>query len=547
MTNSMDDIATEAKSYLIIGSNITEQHPVFGMRIRQAVKQRGAVLIVADPRRIPITEFATLYLQHRPGTDIALLNGLAHVLIAEDLIDHEFIESRTENFESVRDAVAEYTPERVAEITGVPAEDIVEAARLLAANRPGALLYAMGITQHTTGTANVMACANLQMLLGNMGIPGGGVNPLRGQNNVQGACDMGGLPNVYPGYQSVTIEANQRKFQEAWGAELSTQPGLTVVEIMNAALDGKVRGLYIMGENVLLSDPDSNHVRKCLEAVEFLVVQEIFLSETAALADVVLPAVSFAEKEGSFTNTERRVQWIRKAIEPIGQARPDWEILVDLANRCLALDDDLRQRVSQAPYGPWSYASPAEVLAEIASLTPIYGGILYERLGTQGLQWPCPDPEHPGTPILHVGKFSRGKGRFMPVEYMPPAEVPDEEYPLTFTTGRLLFHYHTGTMTRRSQGLDEKVPSSTVEIHPEDAQRFGVRDGDTVRVRSRRGEVVTTAQVTEDVMPGVVFMTFHFAESPANALTHAALDPVAKIPEYKACAVSIERVNGAAP
>jgi formate dehydrogenase alpha subunit len=544
MTNSMDDIATQARSYLIIGSNTTEQHPVLGMRIRQAVKRRETPLIVADPRRIPITEFATLHLQHKPGTDIALLNGLAHVLIAEDLIDREFIAARTENFEAVREAVARYTPEGVAEITGVPAEDIVRAARLLAANRPGALLYAMGITQHTTGTANVLACANLQMLLGNIGVPGGGVNPLRGQNNVQGACDMGALPNFYPGYQSVTVEANRHKFQDAWGTELPAGPGLTIVEIMRAALAGRVRGLYVMGENPVLTDPDSNHVRKCLEAVDLLVVQDIFLNETGTLADVVLPAVSFAEKDGTFTNTERRVQRVRQAIQPIGQARPDWQILAEVARRCLTQDDELHRCTQQAPCGRWDYRGPAEIMDEIAGLTPSYGGISHERLGGQGLQWPCPDKGHPGTPILHVGRFTRGLGRFTPVEYLPPAEVPDDGYPLTLTTGRMLFHYHTGTMTRRSKGLHMRVPSSVVEIHPEDAQRAGVRDGDAVRVRSRRGEVTTTAMVTEDVMPGVVFMTFHFAEAPANVLTNAALDPVAKIPEYKACAVAIERVDG---
>lgn len=545
MTNSIEDIATEAKSYLVIGSNTTEAHPVVGMRLRQAVKRRGAILIVADPRRIPLTEFATLHLQLRPGTDIALLNGLAHVLLAEDLIDHEFITQRTENFEAMPEVLASYTPKRVSEITGVPAEDIVRAARLFAANRPGAVLYCLGITEHRTGTANVLAIANLQMMLGNLGIPGGGVNPLRGQNNVQGACDMGALPNYYPGLQSVTVEANRRKFQEAWGVELPTEPGLTMYEMFQAALAGQVRGMLIVGMDSVLTNPDANYVRKALETLDFLVVQDIFLSDTAALADVVLPAASFAEKDGTFTNTERRVQRVRRALRPIGQSRPDWEILMDLANRCLALDSELQQQVQRSPCGSWDYLNPADIMEEIAHLTPAYGGITYDRIERQGLQWPCPDRQHPGTPIFHVGRFTRGLGRFTPVEYLPPAETPDEEYPFLLTTGRSLYHFHTGTMTHRSAGLRAKVSFHTIELHPEDARRLGVQSGDRVRVRSRRGMVTTIAEVTEKVAPGVVFMTFHFPEVPTNTLTNAALDPVAKAPEFKACAVAIERVDGA--
>jgi len=544
----MDDIANEAQIYFVIGSNTTEQHPVLGMRIRQAVKQRGAKLIVADPRRIPLTKFATLHLRHTPGSDIALLNGIMNVLIAEDLYDKEFVATRTEGFEELAATVAEYTPERAAEITGVPANDIRTAALMLATHKPGALLYAMGITQHTTGHQNVLSCANLQMLLGNMGVPGGGVNPLRGQNNVQGACDMACLPNFYPGYQKVVDEAIQSKFMEAWGATGSTKIGLTVVEMLNAAETGAIKAMFILGENPMMTDPDVNHVRKCLQSLGFLVVQEIFMSETAELADVVLPGVSFAEKDGTFTNTERRVQRIRKAIEPLGNARPDWQIICDLAQR---LQARLGVDTSKAKFGSWDYARPAEVMAEINALVPIYGGITYDRIEKVGLQWPCPTTEHPGTrilhdpgtPILHAGKFSRGLGKFNAVEWQPAKEMPDDDYPLLLTTGRVLYHWHGGTMTRRSAGLDDIYPEALVEINPKDAAELGIADGDLVRVASRRGEVVAKAEVVDRPDEGVVFMTFHFREAAANLLTIAALDPVAKIPEFKVAAVRIEPVS----
>jgi len=536
MTNSIDDVTRQAQGFFVIGSNTTEQHPVIGMGIRQAVKQRGAVLIVADPRRIPLAEIATIHLRQRPGSDIALLNALANVIISEGLYDEAFVAGRTEGLEDLKAKVASYTPEATEEITGVPAAEVRRAARLMAATKPLALLYAMGITQHTSGHQAVMACANLQMLLGNIGVPGGGVNPLRGQNNVQGACDMGGLPNYYPGYQNVAVEAAQAKFEAAWGARLGRDPGLTVVEMLNAAEQGRVKAMYIMGENPMLSDPDVNHVRHCLESLDFLVVQDIFLTETAQLADVVLPGASFAEKLGTFTNTERRVQLVQPAVPLPGQARPDWQIICDLARR-------VQPEPPQAPYARWDYASPAQVMEEIAALTPSYGGIRLERLGSQGLQWPCPSLEHPGTPILHVGKFSRGLGRFVPVDWLPPAEQPDAEYPLVLTTGRVLFQYHTGSMTRRVEGLNRLYPEGKVEVHPEDARRLGFADGALVRVSSRRGSVVAKAEVTERTQPGLVFMTFHFAEAAANVLTIAALDPVAKIPEFKVCAVKIEPVG----
>jgi len=415
MTNSFDDMADDTQAYFIIGSNTTEDHPVLGMRVRQAVKQRGVKLVVCDPRAIPITNLATLHIRHKPGSDIALLNGIMHVILSEDLQDKTYIESRTEGFEALSAKVMEYPPERAAEICGVTAEEIIEAAHILAQNRPAALLYGMGITQHTTGHQNVLSVANLQMLLGNVGVPGGGVNPLRGQVNVQGACDMGALVNVYPGYQRVTDPAVQKKFQDAWGAPLPDQVGTTLVEMMHKAELGEVRAMYVMGENPMLSDPDVNHVKHCLESLEFLVVQDIFLTETAELADVVLPACCFAEKDGTFTNSERRIQISHKAIDAPGDASDDWWIIGEIARRM--------------GYDGLTYGSPEEIMEEIRGLTPIYGGCSYDRLGDQGLQWPCPNDEHPGTPILHVGRFSRGVGLFSAVDWQPPAEEPDEEYP----------------------------------------------------------------------------------------------------------------------
>jgi len=527
MTNSFDDIADDAQIYFIIGSNTTENHPVLGMRIRQAVKRRGAKLVVCDPRAIPITDFATLHISQKPGSDIALLNGIMHVLISEDLCDKEFIEERTEGFEELKAKVMEYPPERAAEICGVTPEEIVEAAHLLAENRPGALLYAMGITQHTTGHQNVLSCANLQMLLGNMGIPGGGVNPLRGQNNVQGACDMGALPNVFPGYQKVTSDDVVHKFGQAWDvAGMDNQVGLTVMEMMNGAEEGTFKALYIMGENPMVSDPDVNHVEHCLRSLDLLVVQDIFLTETAVLADVVLPSVSWAEKLGTFTNSERRVQFVRPAVPAPGEAKPDWWIIGEIARRM--------------GYDGLTYDSPREIMDEIASLTPIYGGMSYDRIGENGLQWPCPNEEHPGTPILHIGKFSRGVGHLSAVDWQAPAEETDEEYPYIFTTGRVLYHFHTGSMTRRSEGLDAIYPEAVVEINSEDAVDLGVSDGDVVKVASRRGEVQAKALVSPRTEPGVVFMPWHFAEAAANKLTIAALDPTGKIPEFKVCAVRVE-------
>jgi formate dehydrogenase alpha subunit len=542
MTNSIRDIAEESQSIFIIGSNTTEQHPVIGTKIRRAKRHRGAKLIVADPRRIDIADYADLFLQHEPGTDIALLNGLMHVILREGWQDEAFIAERTEGFDAFAEVVEKYTPDVVGEITGVPAEDIEKAAQMMAENRPGALLYAMGITQHIVGVPNVMSCANLQMLLGNMGVPGGGVNPLRGQNNVQGACDLGGLPNVYPGYQAVTDPVIQEKFEKAWGVPLSSEVGLTVTEMLKAAESGQVRCIYVIGENPMVSDPDLNHVRHALQQTEFMVVQDIFFTETGQYADVVLPAASFAEKEGTFTNTERRIQRVRQAVAAPGEARDDAWIVTELAKRMIALG--AASPAESAPCAAWDYASAADVMAEINALTPIYAGITYARLDRgESLQWPVPTVEHPGTPVLHVGRFSRGLGRFAAVEHVPPDELPDDEYPLMLTTGRVIYHWHGGEMTRRARNLEAMYPEALIEINPKDAQRAAIDDGMIMRVASRRGEIIAKAQVTERVGPGLVFGTFHFPESAANFLTNPALDPQAKIPEYKVCAVKVEAVK----
>jgi formate dehydrogenase alpha subunit len=525
MTNSIGEIE-DAGVLLVIGSNTTETHPVIGYRMKMA-KKKGAALIVVDPRQVDLAEHADLFLQLRPGTNEALLNGLIHVIIEEGLADEDFIRERTVGYAEMAAAVKKYTPGYVEEITGVAAEDIRRAARLYAQVESAAIFYTMGITQHSSGTNNVLAVANLAMVSGNVGKRSAGVNPLRGQNNVQGACDMGALPNVVTGYQRLDNRDTQSKFKKDWGVKLPVDPGLTVTEIIDGILDGGIKVLYVMGENPALSDANLSHVMEALAKVDFLVVQDIFLTETAALADVVLPAAAFAEKWGTFTNTERRVQLVRQAVNPPGEARADWVILHELASR-LGLK--------------WNYGGPEEIFQEITRLTPSYAGISYKRLEEEGgLQWPCPEAGHPGTPYLHVKQFSSGKGYFTPVEYQPPAEEPDAEYPLLLTTGRNLFHYHTGTMTRRSSAIGPFKPEEMAQISKEDAKKLGVGDGDLVKISSRRGEVKVKVQVTEIVPPGVVFMTFHFHEAAVNLLTNNKVDPVAKIPEYKVCAVKLEK------
>jgi predicted molibdopterin-dependent oxidoreductase YjgC len=541
----MEDVAQKAAVFFIIGSNTTEQHPVFGSMIRQAVVQRGAKLIVADPRRIDICEFAIpkyggMHLRHKPGTDVALLNGLMNIILDKGWEDQKFIEERTEGFPEFLETVKQYTPERVSEITGITVEELYKAAEIMGTQKPMAVLWAMGITQHIVGVRNVMDLANLQMLLGNIGIPGGGVNPLRGQNNVQGACDMGGLPNVYPGYQAVPIGEVRNKFEAAWGVSLSPKVGMTVTEMIPAAGEGRIKALYILGEDPVMSDPDSSHIRHCLESCEFIVLQEIFPSETAAYADVLLPGVSFAEKTGTFTNTERRVQMVNQAIPPLGEARPDWVIITELAKRILALGP---RQAAQAPFAQWLYQNTAEIMAEVAALTPSYAGVTHARLlrGEQ-LQWPVRDLNHPGTPILHTSQFARGKGKFMPIEHIPPAELPDDQYPLLLNTGRVLYHWHGGVMTRRAQGLKEVYDRALVEVNPDDAAQLELNEQSRVRISSRRGSIEAESWITDRVPPGMVFANFHFPDAAVNELTIAALDPVAKIPEYKICAVRMEKV-----
>ena len=526
MTNTISDIET-ADVILVTGSNTTENHPVLSAFIKRAVTFRGARLIVVDPRFIRIATFADHWLRQNLGTDVAWINGMMNVIINKNLYDRAFVEKRTEGFEELKEIVAKYTPAYVEEITGIPQADLADAARMYAGARAGSICYCMGITQHTSGTDNVKSLANLAMLCGHMGVEGGGVNPLRGQNNVQGACDMGGLPNVYSGYQPVADLAVAKKMEEAWGvSDLPTQPGLTVTKMVPKAYDGELKGLYIIGENPLVSDPDLNHAEKSFANLDFLVVQDIFMTETAQLADVVLPSKCFAEKEGTFSNTERRVQRVRKAVDAPGQAMDDWKIISEIATRM----------GYAMPYG-----ESREIMEELAAVTPSYAGIDYDRIDYEGIHWPCPTKEHPGTPILHREQFTRGKGLFHAINYTEPAEKIDAEYPMALTTGRLLYHYHTGTMTMKSEGLNERAPACFVEISPDDARSYDLEDGSMVKVESRRGDISAAIKVSEKAVAGTVFIPFHFAQAAANKLTNAALDPVSGIPEYKVCAVRLSK------
>jgi formate dehydrogenase alpha subunit len=526
MTNTIECIE-KADVILITGSNTTENHPVLSSFVKRAVTQKGAKLIVVDPRRINITRLADKWLRQNLGTDVAWINGLMHVIIKENLYAKEYIERRTEGFEEVKKTVEKFTPDYVEQITGIPAQDIIDAARLYAGAERGSILYCMGITQHTTGTDNVKSLANLAMLCGNLGIEGGGVNPLRGQNNVQGACDMGGLPNVYSGYQNVTDPAANQKMAKAWGVEsLPDQIGLKITDMIPAAHDGKLKALYVIGENPLVSDPDLNHCEKSLKNLEFFVVQDIFMTETAQLADVVLPASCFAEKNGTFSNTDRRVHLVRKAVEPPGEAWDDWKITCEIATR---MGYEMK------------YENARQIMEEISKVTPSYGGITYDRIAYEGIHWPAPTAEHPGTPILHRDQFTKGKGTFHAIDYIPPAETADADYPMNLTTGRLLYHYHTGTMTMKSDGLNEIAPECFVEISPQDARNYEVQDGDTVDIASRRGTIRAVIKISKMAVAGTVFIPFHYAAAAANRLTNAALDPISGIPEYKVCAVKLSK------
>lgn len=529
MTNSIYELDEMGPKDAIfaIGTNATECHPIIGIKMIKA-KERGTKLVVADPRKTDLALHADVWLRHRPGTDAALLNALSYVILTEGLADEAFITERTENFEAFKEVAMRFTPEYASTITHVPAEKIRQAARIIAKADNTATYYTMGITQHTTGVDNVLSVANLAMLTGNIGRPKTGVNPLRGQNNVQGSCDMGALPNVYTGYQSVTDPAVKLKFEKAWNAQLSDKIGLTIPATLNAILKDKVKILYVFGENPMRSDPDINHVEHCLHHLDCLIVQDIFLTETAEIADVVLPGVSYAEKDGTFSSTDRTVQRIRKAVEPKGNSLADWQIL---------------RNIMIAMGYPADYSSPEDVFNEMRSLTPSYAGISYKRLENGGIPWPCPNENHPGTPILHVGKFSRGLGKFSAIEHREPAELPDEEYPLMLTTGRVVAHYHTGTMTRRCWGLNGAEPEGFLEVNPKDAENLNIEDGDEISVTTRRGSLITKAQVTTRVPQGLTFITFHFSESPGNILTNSAADPISGTPEYKVCSVKVKKLD----
>ena len=526
MTNSFEDFP-RAKMFFVIGSNMTEAHPVAATFVKNAVRA-GADLILADPRATDLREFASTHMQLKVGSDVALLNGMMHVLITEGLYDKKYVESCTVGFEELKAVVMDYPPEKAAEISGVPAEMIREVARRLASVKPAMLIYTLGITEHTSGVDNVMSTANLQMLLGNVGFECGGVNPLRGQNNVQGACDMGALPNVYPGYQKVDDASSRAKFEEFWQAKLDDKVGLMMPAMFNGLDDGSVRGMYIFGENVANTEPDITHVERCLEKAEFLVVNEIFPNETTRFADVIFPATAWSEDEGTFTNSERRVSMVRKAVAPPGDAKPNWWVFKEIARRM---------------GHKWQSGSGREIWDnEISECAPAFAGIKYYRIENDGLQWPCPAEDHPGTSFLHSeGHFTCGLGNLMAVHWRPPAEVPDEEYPFVLSTGRRLYHYHTRTQTGRSGGLNDLLGQETADISVEDARSLGIASGEMIKVSSRRGQIELAARITEQVPPGMVWMAFHFREACANWLTNQAYDPVSHTAEYKACAVRLEK------
>jgi formate dehydrogenase alpha subunit len=536
-SSAMSNTAAEvihSDVFLVTGSNTAETHPIIALQMKAAVANHGAKLIVVDPRRVEMVNWSALWLPEKPGTDVPLFSAMAHVIIKERLYNQDFIDRRTEGFAGFSKSIEKFTPAYAESISGVERNLIVEAARMYATAKNAAIYWALGIPEHSHGTDNAMSLIHLALLTGHIGRKGTGLNPLRGQNNVQGASDSGAMPWHYPGYQRVDDEAAARKFEQAWNIEpgaLNRRLGLTTTEIMSEVRPGGVRALHIMGENPMMSEPNLNHTRHMMEQLEFLVAQDLFINESGAYADVFLPATSWAEKEGTFTNTDRRVQRVRKALEPRGQSRADWEITCDLAQR-------IEKRLGRPQTAFWAYQSPAEVLEEMGRVVPEYAGVKYRRIENQGLQTPVWDDNHPGTPYLFAETFPSGKGKFHPLEYIPSVEMPDDEYPFILTTGRLLEHWHGGTLTRHSK-LDDLYPEARIEISPADAARLKLEDGQAVRVSSRRGSIVLRAWVTQRTTVGVVFIPMHFAEAAANLLTSDALDPLAKIPEYKACAVRI--------
>lgn len=524
-TNSYDELPF-MDCILIIGSNPTEAHPIAGWRVRTAI-DKGSKIIVCDPRKILPAEDASVFIQQFPGSDIALINAMINYIITEDLHDKEFIQQRTEAFNQLWEAVKDCSPESVKDITGVEPGLIKEAARMYALSKKACIMYSLGMTEHTVGTDNVIAMANLSMVCGHVGKEFSGIYPMRGQNNVQGACDVGALPNVYSGYQPVTDEAVRKKFESAWGVGLPKEKGLTLTDMMYKAIEGSLKCFYIIGEDQIRTDPNSRWIEKALDSLEFLVVQEIFMSDTAKKADVVLPGASFAEKEGTFTCAERRFQRVRKAIEPLS-GKNDGEIICEISKRLGYPMED----------------NPSKVCDEMASLTPLFTGVSFDRLEENGLQWPVYSKDHPGTPVVHLEKFIRGLGKFIPVRHKPPAETADSEYPFILTTGRMLFHYNTGTMTRRTGNLNREYPRNFVQMNPVDAERLGIRNKAKVRVKTRRGELEVAAELTDKIKAGVLWMPFHFSDQPTNLLTNNAFDPVCKTGEYKACAAKIEKING---
>lgn len=527
MTNSIREIEGNEVIF-IIGSNTKETHPVIANMMIKA-HRKGAKIIVADPRKVAMCKFAYVWLRQRPGTDIALLNSMAHVILKEGLYNYDFINEHTKGFDEWKKSLEDFTPEIGEKLTGVPKDDIIKAAITYGRSRKAAIYYTMGITQHSHGTANVNAIANLALLTGNIGREFTGINPLRGQNNVQGACDAGCLPNVYPGYQWVDVPDIQKKFESAWAVPLSPKIGLTAPEITEKAIEGKIKAVYVMGENPVLGDPNMGHTMEGFKKLDFLMVQDIFLTETGKLAHVVMPAACFAEKDGTFINTERRVQRVRKALRPPGEAREDSWIISELS-----------RRMGYA----MNFNSMEEVFEELGSLWPALEGITYSRMRSQGIQWPCPTKNHPGTEFLYKGGFPRGRVSFTPVSFEPPVEKADKEYPFILNTGRNLFHYHFSSMTGRVKPIKKHAGDAYIEMNTDDASRLKIKDNDSVMVSSRRGNIILKARVTERVNQGEVFIPMHYAEAAVNILTNEkALDNYAKTPEFKVTAIRIEPVK----
>jgi formate dehydrogenase alpha subunit len=522
MTNSINEIR-DADFLFVIGSNTTEAHPIIAMEMKRAVA-RGARIVVADPRNIWLNRIAIRHMQLKPGSDVWLLNAMAHVIIKEGLCDDKYIEENTEHFEQVKASVADYTPEEAEHFTGIPAQDIIDTAREYATTRKAGIYYTLGITEHSHGTDNVYGLSNLVLMTGHLGIASSGMNPLRGQNNVQGANDSGATPVFYPGYQRFDAEGVKEKYEEAWGCEMPEEEGMNL-NVMMAELGTTIKGLFIMGEDIVISEPNTTHVEWGMNNVDFVIAQEIFFNETTRYADVIFPAACFAEKDGVFTNSERRVQRVRKAVNPPGKARADWEILVDFANACGA---------------DWSYKNTEEIYDEFVKDAPNFAGLTYAKIAEEGMQWPCVDEDDMGTKFLHEEGILRGKGQFMPISYRPPLEVSDDEYPLILATGRVLYHYNSATQTRRADGLHEKEPENFLQMHPRDARKRQIKEGQSVMVSSRRGKVGAKARITRDVRPGSVWMPFHFAEAKANEVTNDQGDPITGTAEFKVCAVQVK-------